>query len=175
MPFYAVAVVVTARDHQELALRCEEYEKSSGKGNTKWRKTSYKARVAYLQSVCNDIALTGCLRVVIFSDVKQQFDSATQRGIATAILWQAPSTYTAYVYVDALAKSKRMEYRHGLKIAGVQMGGVKGIARDESNALIRLADALAGATRDALHDQHIEIEAVFTHAKKRGQVIVLTQ
>ena len=173
VPFYAVGVVVTAHDRQELEKRCEVYEQASGKRTTKWRKTKYPFRIAYLHHILNDQQLMGCLRVVIFGDVKKEFDQATQHGIAQAILWNAPTSYTAYVYIDALAKGKRVEYRQALQKEGVHMGEIKGIARDESSALIRLADALAGATRDTLQDHHKEIEALFIRARNRGQLIVI--
>jgi hypothetical protein len=173
IPFYAVGVVVTDKNRHTLELQCEEYEIESKKNKTKWRKTQFSNRLHYLQLIVNDIKFRNLLRVIIFGDVQGNFEQATQKAIGYAIEWQAPENYKANIYIDALAKDKRAPYRKALHQIGIRTGEIKGIARDESSALIRLADALAGAIRDSYETEHFKIAELITIAKRRGQIIII--
>ena len=73
------------------------------------------------------------------------------------------------IYVDGLTKSKRHVYGSELRKLGIPTRKVQGVTRDESSALIRLADATAGFVRDALDETaHHEIKAMFEDAKRKG-------
>lgn len=48
---------------------------------------------------------------------------------------------------------------------------VQGVAKDETNALTRLADAIAGFVLDAVDGKSEEIKALFQKAKKDGMLI----
>ena len=50
---------------------------------------------------------------------------------------------------------------------------VRGITRDESNALIRLADSIAGFVRDALESETGEIKELYNRIKSEGKLIEL--
>lgn len=59
------------------------------------------------------------------------------------------SNYEASVYIDGLSKADRSIVHAGLRNHYIHVKRVRGM-RDESNALIRLADAIAGFARDYL-------------------------
>ena len=65
--------------------------------------------------------------------------------------------YTTLIYIDGLSRTKRREYGARFRRVGLPVRRVRGITRDESNALIRLADSIAGFVRDALESESGEI------------------
>ena len=148
-PIFVVAVVVTSKDRDELTALCEAYEKASGKRKDKWGKAKRAERLRYLRLILADHRMRECLRFTVFGNVSKKFDQATISAIGRAVLWKRPARpYVAKIYVDGLAKAHRAEYRRALRQLGVSMGEVRGVRKDESSALIRLADALAGFVRD---------------------------
>lgn len=172
-PFFAVGVVVTAQERHELEKQCEEYEKMSGKGKFKWGKAQQEKRLQYLKLIFNDKRFINSLRIVVFADVNRKFEEATYRAIAYAIQWQKPENYQAHIYIDALAHDKRAPYRKGLHQFGIRTAEIKGIKRDESNALMRLADAIVGATRDVYEENNTELQALFITAQQKGYIVII--
>jgi len=55
--------------------------------------------------------------------------------------------------VDALGEKDRRFYGSELHKLGIPSRQVKGIRREESNALIRLADSMCGFVRDILEEE----------------------
>ncbi|QQG40651.1 MAG: hypothetical protein HYV37_03795 [Candidatus Levyibacteriota bacterium] len=54
---------------------------------------------------------------------------------------------------------------------GLSVRKVQGIAKDESNTLTRLADAIAGFVLDAVDGTSEEIKALFRKAKRDSMLI----
>lgn len=71
---------------------------------------------------------------------------------AQAILQRAKQPYRATVIVDGLGETGVDRFARGLRSLHVAVHKVRSI-KDESSALIRLADALAGFVRDYLEGQ----------------------
>lgn len=92
-------------------------------------------------------------------------------GIAQAIHFEEPEKYTTVVYVDGLKKNKRQEYGSQLRKLGVSTHKVQGVSKDENNALIRLADTIAGFVRDVSDGEKGEVQKIFKEAKKSGGLI----
>ncbi len=93
-------------------------------------------------------------------------------GIAKAIHYKEPAEYATIIYVDGLKKSKRQEYGSELRKLGIPTRKVQGVTKDENNALIRLADAVAGFVRDVIDGGEEEL-IIFTEAKKSSSLIEL--
>ena len=74
------------------------------------------------------------------------------------------------VYVDGLVKTQYREYQVRLRKLGCHVVKVRG-AKDENEPLIRLSDAVAGATRDLLEDRYNELEELFSLAVKRDILV----
>lgn len=169
---FIVSVVVTENGRDELLKLLEVFEKKSGKGNRKWHKSKHPARVEYLRQVLRHGQFRGRLRYSVFRNVGD-YDMATVVAIAKGINVRKPrGKYTTIIYVDALRKPKRHEYGRELRKLGIPTRKVQGVARDESNALIRLADAIAGFVRDVVRGEaDQEMKALFERAKRRGVLI----
>jgi hypothetical protein len=168
---FVVAVVVTGQNKDDLLQLCEDMERDSGKGKFKWGKAAYSLRMAYLRQVLAERRLEGALRYAMFFST-HDYEAATVATIARAISWKRPvEPFTTMVYVDGLSKSKRREYSRALHRLGIPTRQVRGVGRDENNALVRLADAVAGFVRDALDRDTPEVVALFERCKKRGWLI----
>ncbi len=168
---FIVSVVVTGNERDELLEICEEFEDQSKKRKVKWRKSSYKSRLEYLSYIFSDKRFKGKLRYEIFKKIKL-YDTATIEGISHAIKWHKPSNqFTTLIYVDGLAKTKRHDYGAMLRHLGIPTHKVQGVSKDESNALIRLADAIAGFMRDIADGQTGKIKELFIKGKEASILI----
>jgi len=168
---FVVAVVVLEEDRDRLFEFCEEAERMSGKGKFKWGKAKHDLRMHYLRKIFSDARFKGKLRYSVFRE-STDYDAVTVMGLAKAIyLSKPPSKYKSLVYVDGLSRTKRREYSVQLRRLGLRIHQVRGVARDESNALTRLADAIAGFVRDALETNQGDIRNLFRKAK-RDKVLI---
>lgn len=71
---------------------------------------------------------------------------------ARAILFKCREPYTATVIIDGLSGADVRKFGRGLRALRVSVRKVRGID-DERDALVRLADALAGFVRDYVEGQ----------------------
>lgn len=120
-----------------------------------------------------DDRLKGLLRFEVFRKTTD-YDTATITAIGDAVKWEKPSgKYTKLIYVDGLTKTKRHEYGTRLRHLGLPVRKIKGVRKDEANALTRLADSLSGFIHDALDEESEEIKALFQKAKREGMLILI--
>ena len=168
----SVVIIIDEKLKNELLAFCEELEKTSGKGKFKWGKARNDKRLNYLESIFRDNRFKKVLRYSLFSESKK-YDELTIEGIAKAICWKEPKNYTSLIYIDGLAKSKYREYTLKLRRRGASVQKVKGVRKNENNALTRLADAIAGFVRDVKEDKDQEAKKLFNKAKKKKFLIEL--
>ncbi len=170
---FIVAVVVLGSDKDACFSFCEQVEQSSGKGKSKWGKAEHRRRTAYLRLIFNNDRFKGNLRFAMFRGRSERdHDAATIEAIARAVRFREPTEkYTTRVYVDGLSKTKRHEYANGLRHQGVPTQKVRGVLKDENNALVRLADAVAGFVRDVLDGDEEDLRQLFDQARRTGVVI----
>ena len=168
---FIVSVVVTEENRYELLILCEELEKISQKGKDKWRTAKHERRMRYMRHIIADDRFKATLRYGVFKNTKD-YDTLTITGIVSAVKWGKPnSPYTTMVYIDGLSKTKRFEYGARLRHMGLPVRRIKAVRKDEADALIRLADSVAGFVRDALDGKSEEITEVFKKARKDGVLV----
>jgi len=168
---FIVSIVVIGEERDELLKLCEQLEIITGKKKDKWGATKHERRMRYLHHILADDRFKGKLRYSLFRKTRE-YDASTVEGIARAVLWEKPSkNYTSLIYVDGLSRTKRHQYAVGLRRYGIHIRKVMGVARDESNALTRLADALAGFVGDALKGRFKEIKQLYDRAKREKTLI----
>ncbi len=110
------------------------------------------------------------MRYAVFHQTTD-YDKATIQAIVRAIHEQsADHSYSAIVYVDGLSRTKEREYKREIRKLGVLVHKVRGVARDENNALTRLADAIAGFVRDVLEGAGDELQTLFAEAIRTGML-----
>lgn len=166
---FIVSIVVTETDRDLLLGLCEKIEKLSLKHKDKWGKAKTSRRLDYISRILTDKKFKGRLRYSVFENQKK-YDLLTIIGIAKAIHYSNIKDYSTSIYVDGLAKSKRQEYGSELRKLGIQTRKVQGVAKDQNNALIRLADSIAGFVRDAVDGSNTEGE-LLKKALKNGEII----
>ena len=158
---------VAVEDSDKFRQLCEALEITTNKGKVKWGKADKNNRLAYLRALISDERFREILLFsYVFRDTKN-YVRATIRGIDLAVANLPPSDSAVSVYVDGLVKTQYREYQVRLRKLGCHIEKVRG-AKDENEPLIRLADAVAGATRDLLEDRNNELKELFSLAVKRG-------
>jgi hypothetical protein len=170
---FVVAVVVVHDDRDVLSDVCQQVETESGKGRTKWAKANYDKRLTYVRAIVNDVRFRGALCFVSFEQVTD-YDTATVSAIARAIERADPNgQQKVAVFVDGLNDKKQREYSALLRQQVESFVNVRGIKRDESSPLIRLADALAGFVRDAQGEHSEGVVVLFERAQRTGAIVAV--
>lgn len=163
---FIVSVVVTGAEREQVIQLCEAIEQATGKGRVKWIKARYDRRLAYIQRILQEPIFQGKLHFAIYRDTKDYL-TLTVQTIALSIRAHARQSYKATVLIDGLPRSQTREVGRQLRRLGIRTRKVRGIRKDENDALTRLADALCGFVRAAIEGQEAMIE-LFEQGKKRG-------
>lgn len=163
---FIVSVVITGTERDRAIELCEAIEQASGKGRVKWVKARYDRRLAYIRLVLREPAFQGNLYFVIHQDAKDYL-SLTIQTIAGVILAHAQQPYKVTILIDGLPHSRRREVGSRLRRLGIRTRKVRGVRKDEHDALIRLADALCGFVRAAIEGQE-PMKALFEQGKRTG-------
>lgn len=145
---FLVSVVITGTERDELLEALANIEQMSGKGNVKWIESKDEARGAYIGAVLELAAFKGKLHYAIYHNTKDYF-LLTVQAAARAILAHVEGEYKATVLVDALQDAHVQRFGAVLRQMHIRTKKIRGVKKDETDALIRLADALCGFTRNA--------------------------
>lgn len=164
--FFIVSVVVTGDVRESLVARLERIEHTSGKGKSKWTAARPSERLAYMTAVLSDPLFKQTLHFAFYENTKK-YMAMTVLATAGAIL-AIRNRIGVSIYVDGLPKSRVQWFATELRHFNIRASKVVGIRREESDALIRLADALAGFVRQALMRTNEQMEVLFERAKKEG-------
>ena len=168
-----VVAIVAVENSDEFRQYCESFEVSSGKGKVKWRSAQRERRLAYLRAVISGAASLG---VTLFYSVSRRttdYDSVTIDGVAKVTRRLRVPGARVYVYVDGLAKSKCNVYKNRLRRLSCPVKKVIRIAKDENEPLVRLADALAGASAELEKYRDSELDELFSQAEQNGILVAL--
>ena len=164
--FFIVSVVVTDVDREVLASTLESIEQRSGKGKAKWIKGSWRTSPRLHQGGPVNASLQG---QALFSRYEgaTSYMALTVLSTAKAILTVSPQA-NAVVFVDGLPKSRLRWFGVELRRLSIRTRKVVGIRREETDPLIRLADACCGFVRAVLSGASPELGYLFEVAKRDG-------
>src|SRR5437879_2315333 len=153
---FVVTVVISDENYQQLITLCEAYEQASQKGRTKWHGTNPQARLEFMRLVIGDNRFQGVLCYSKFQNqLRPNFDAFTVDTLAGVISSKLDTShYVVEAWIDGLSESKRTEYANRIRAKGLKNVSLHRVRKEQSNTLIRLADALAGLLRDALEDKY---------------------
>ena len=148
---FLVSVVVAAGEVQPLREALERIEGTSRKGSDKWVRTNPQRQLAYVTGVIGSGLLRG---KIYFSQYRntREYESLTVLTTARAILQKADSPYEATVFIDGLGKKQQHRVASSLRRLRVRVRKVRGLS-DQADAVIRLADAMAGFIRACVKGQ----------------------
>ena len=148
--FIVVVVIVDQKVVSELEEQLTRIERETGKvkrqGIRKWTDTRRKEKTAYLTRLLQIPELQQSIFSLSFQNTKD-YTHLTIFTLAQAIQKKATTDYQAYIMIDGLNAKERSLILKGLREMGIKQRKLVG-GRDESHALLRLADAMAGFIRD---------------------------
>jgi hypothetical protein len=163
-----VGAVVVGSDHNLVRALCEEVEQSSGKGRAKWIKAGYDRKILYVRSILSSQRFHGKLFFQYYPGDCNYVEAVT--NTLETILFQFDGKFT--VLIDGLSRTQEREIAIRIRRTGLHsVRKIRG-ARDESEAFIRLADALCGLVGMA-HDGNNESASLIDQIKERGLLIEL--
>lgn len=167
--FFIVALVIAEQEVEALRLACERIEAQTGK-RAKWIKTRHVRRLDYMRRVLDSPVFRGRLFTTVHTHQRDYF-TLTLRAIehALTLAMGAESEYQATIRIDGLPSEQERAATLQLRRMGVGAGRVKGVRRDENDALIRLADALCVLARAAREGQP-EMKTLWERALQAGVV-----
>lgn len=162
-----MSVVVTDQEYESINEVLLEIEKQSKKGLGKWSKTRFEYRFAYIDAVIAHATFQGLIFFSHYTQTKAYFD-LTVETTAHAIERKNQEKRPATVIVDGLTGRNIDRFKRGLRERQINVRKVKG-ARDESEPIVRLADAVAGFLRDFLEGQEYA-EPLYRKARQDGVI-----
>ncbi len=172
---FIVAIVVTDERQRELEKSLEAIEASTGK-KTKWMKTRDKVRTAYAAALV-DQEFPAMIFVKKYTATKRGFDelevlATTQAlGAYREVNAIGDNEYKVTITVDGLSKTTAARMASEFRRVGIKTRKIVG-KRDESSAIIRLADAIAGLVREA-HEGRTEYKALKIKLKRSRRLYEL--
>ena len=144
---FLVAVVLKDSGRvSELRQSVECIEVKSGKYQRKWTKTPNSIKQKYLDLLLKNKRLEETVFYSAYPDSKQ-YTPLLALTIVKSINFQKTINYSATIIIDGL-KGLETEYiRRQLKNLNIHYSKIRGM-KDEQDALLRLADSMAGFVRD---------------------------
>jgi len=132
-----------------LRRTCELIEQETGKGRLKWVDAAPRRRSAYIQQVLTKPIFRDKLSFAVYQN-SRDYATLTIETVARTLNADPPMAYQATVLIDALPRSLERIVGLRLRRSGVPAKKVRGVKKDENDALIRLADAVCGFVRAAV-------------------------
>jgi hypothetical protein len=154
---FVVSVVIAGQEKDQLIQVCEAIERESGKGRVKWIKTTYRRRLAYIRQVLERPIFRDKLNFAIYHNTRDYL-SLTVQTIGQSLSVTEETDYKATILVDGLPRTQERAIGSQLRQLGIRVRKVRGVKKDENDALIRLADAICGFIRAAHEGQPAMLE-----------------
>lgn len=148
---FIVVSIVVADDREDILGLLESAEIKSGKTKRKWIKTRFSERDKYLELALPPNKIKGKVFYRIFHASKEYEDLMVlviAQAINIFINKNNITEYKATIVIDGLKSTEAKRVSKSLRLLGIKIRKVRG-EKDESNALLRLSDSLAGLIREA--------------------------
>lgn len=163
---FLVAVVLKDGEAVEQLHRdVENIEHTSGKHKRKWTKTPNAVKAKYLLLLLENEQLQNTIFYSSYKDSKD-YTPLLALTIAKSINARKDNNYSATIVIDGL-KGVETEYvRRQLKNLRIHYSKIRGM-KDEQDALLRLADSMAGFVRDYMESQEYAREMFVKFGKQK--------
>ncbi len=166
-----VVSVVIPKNRDEVLEYVEDVEVKSGKGKFKWGRAKPENREKYLKTILSQRKFPLKIYYSYYKDTKE-YKTQTILTIAKAVFAIKDYKEHRFIFlVDALGKKDQKYYGSELRKLGVPSREVKGVTRDQSDALIRLADSIVGFVRDILEGGNTEKQILRSNDLKRLKIL----
>jgi len=143
---FVVSVVIAQKERDEIIELLEKIEKETGKKRTKWQSTNKMIKRKYIETIFARVTFKGKIFYSLFKNA-MSFKELTVITIASAINETTTGLYKASIFTDGLQKPEVARVSTSLRKLGIRTEKVRGV-KDESNAIIRLADSIVGFVRE---------------------------
>ncbi len=150
--FFLVSVVIADQKLDLLRDALNQIEQVSKKKLVKWRKALFEARLKYIDAVLANPLFRDLIFYAEFSGSQEYFDLTIKATVEAIRQKNISGDYTMTITVDGLKGEEIDKFKRFMRLQNVNVRKVRG-ARDESEPLIRLADAFAGFIRDHIESQ----------------------
>lgn len=148
-----VVTVIIPGNRDEVLEYLEKVEVQSGKEKFKWGKADPKKRFNYIETILNQRKYPLKTYYSFYKNTKE---------------YKTLTNHKFIISVDALGEKDRRYYGSELHKMGIPSRQVKGVRRDESNALIRLADSVCGFIRDVIEEKPKKEDEKLTKLYKKA-------
>ena len=166
---FIVGVVIVEDKRGDIEQVLELIERDTGKGRAKWADAKHDNRIAYMQRIIGLDMFVGRLFYVAYQKVDAPIIEMAARGLAAVWHSYMPNTPIATAFIDGLPRSKVADVSKLLRDSDVVADKVRGVSKEESSALIRLADAVCGLARAASLNRP-DAQKILDRATKRGAI-----
>jgi hypothetical protein len=145
---FLVALVVTDEIRDSLVEQGLRIEEKSGKRSLKWRKTSLRKKITYITLILSQPVFKDSLFYAYYKNSRDYIEMSV-KSVTKVIKYKQTGDYQATIIVDGLRDVEIPRFAKYLRAGGIKVHKIRG-GKDESEVLIRLADAIAGFVRDSL-------------------------
>jgi hypothetical protein len=168
---FIVSVIIPEKRDDTLSY-IRQIEIKSGKGKFKWGRAEKTKRLRFMSEILSQKKFPLKLFYSIYNESKD-YKISTILTIAKSIVTQDNNDKNTFIIlVDGLNKTDQRFYNYQLRRLNKSSIKVKGVAKDENDALIRLADSLCGFIRDVYekNDNDIQLKELFDNAIKQDKI-----
>ncbi len=163
---FIVSVVVTGEFRDRVVMLLEKIEKISKKAKSKWIHSRPSERVAYIEKILRDLLFKHTLYYSFYKETNKYMALTV---LTTArVISSVPEPNTTAVFIDGLPRPRVQWFGTELRHLCVRTSKVVGVRKEESDPLIRLADACCGFVRQALAGSNQKMLEMFERAKEEG-------
>ena len=168
--FFLVSAVIFGSERDNVRDLLENIERKTGKGRVKWIRTKEEAKRTYMEAILANEIFRGRLMYMVYRNTTA-YPELLAQTTKVAVEKVAEPEYKVTVVVDGLEGRQKQLFTNLIRSLGVRHKTVRGI-RDETDAFIRLADALCGFARAGLNN-HTVFAPIFKQAQEKGYIVRL--
>lgn len=163
-----IVTVVVPENRDEVLEYIENVEQQSGKGKFKWGKADHAKRFSYIETILSQRKYPLKIYYSFYKNTKE-YKTLTIISIFKSVQSiKGFKNHKFIISVDALGEKDRRYYGSELHKLGVPSRQVKGVKRELSNALIRLADSVCGFIRDVIEKNYKKKDEKLTLVYKKA-------
>lgn len=146
--------------------RLMKIERLSGKQEKKWQKTRNKERLKYISQIFDDPLIKKHLKAFysVFQRAGKSYVTFTIYAVTNILTQKIKKSEKVNIMIDAFNKNEQRKFSGKLRQFGLPVDKVRG-GRDQSDPLLRLADALVGFVRDGI-EGHSQVKLLFSQLKR---------
>lgn len=171
---FIVSVIIAQKDREEINKFLEKTEKETHKGKTKWVKTKKEFKISYLKKILDSSKFKNKIFYSFYQNTSA-YKEITLLTVASAINFiKKESLYKASIFIDGLSKADVFRVGVGLRRIGVRTEKIRGV-KDENEALVRLADAVAGLIREGREKQDYAVRLTELGLKQKTLIAALEE